>query len=209
MENKIETESKKTIPTIEEPVLTKRPKWKEHAENAWDLIKFAAIALAIVIPIRMFIAQPFVVSGESMVPTFNDGQYLIVDELSYIIGSAHRGDVVIFHYPLDPSRFFIKRIIGLPNETVDIKNGVITIYNKEHPEGFTLTEPYIDEPFNTTENYTVGNDQYFVMGDNRNRSSDSRYWGLVPKKLLVGRAYLRLLPINSVSYLPGAYKESK
>src|ERR1035437_10761431 len=87
-----------------------KSKLRKNAESAWDLIKFAAIAIAIVVPIRMFVAQPFVVSGESMYPTFNDGQYLIVDEISYITGSAHRGDIVIFRYPNDTKRFFIKRV---------------------------------------------------------------------------------------------------
>jgi signal peptidase I len=187
----------------------KKSKLKQHAQNAWDLIKFAAIALAIVIPIRMFVAQPFVVSGLSMYPTFNDGQYLIVDEISYILKGPSRGDVVIFRYPNDPSRFFIKRMIGMPNEKIQIKDGVVTIFNAANPNGFTLNEPYIDEPFSTTQTYTTGPDQYFVMGDNRNESSDSRAWGLVPKKNLVGRAYLRLLPTSVAGYLPGAYKETQ
>jgi signal peptidase I len=182
---------------------------RRNAEGAWDLIKFAAIALAIVIPIRMFVAQPFVVSGLSMYPTFNDGQYLIVDEISYLLGGPHRGDVVVFRYPNDTSRFFIKRMIGLPNEKIQITNGVVTIFNAANPNGFTLNEPYIDEPFNTTQTYVTGPDQYFVMGDNRNASSDSRAWGLVPKKDLVGRAFLRLLPIKQAAYLPGAYPEPK
>lgn len=202
MENNIEQKPKTTVPV-------QQPKWKKHAESAWDLIKFAAIALAIVIPIRMFVAQPFVVSGDSMFPTFHDGQYLIVDELSYIINGPHRGDVVIFKYPNDPSRYFIKRIIGLPNEKIQIKDGVVTIINKENPNGFVLNEPYIDEKFVTTYDYTTGNDEYFVMGDNRNRSSDSRSWGLLPRKLMTGRAYLRLLPVSDAGYLPGAYKEAK
>jgi signal peptidase I len=208
MENNMDSENNPT-PITQESVPVKKTKWKENAQNAWDLIKFAAIALAIVIPIRLFVAQPFVVSGESMFPTFNDGQYLIVDELSYLVGTPHRGDVVIFRYPIDPSRFFIKRVIGLPGEKVEIKNGAVTIFNKDHPEGFTLNEPYIDEPFSANYNNTVPADQYFVMGDNRNRSSDSRAWGFVPKKLMVGRAYVRLLPLTSISYLPGAYKETK
>jgi signal peptidase I len=184
-------------------------KFKKGILGLWDLIKFAVIALIIVIPIRMFIAQPFVVSGESMFPTFNNGEYLIVDEISYIAGNPHRGDVIVFHYPLDTKRFFIKRIIGMPNEDISITNGVITIKNKENPNGFTLTEPYIDEPFDTTATFKTGDNEYFVLGDNRNRSSDSRVWGLLPGKLIVGRAYLRLLPVKNISYLPGYYQETK
>lgn len=192
--------------------LPKEPKtnsFKKYAHDAWDLLKFVLIALAIVIPVRMFIGQPFIVSGESMVPTFQDGQYLIVDEISYTIYGPHRGDVVVFRYPNDPSRFFIKRIIGLPNETVSIKGSNVKIINKENPDGFTLTEPYINEVFNADGTYNTGSDSYFVMGDNRNRSSDSRSWGLLPRKLMVGRAYLRLLPLKNISYLPGAYPEAK
>jgi len=185
---------------------TFREKMKGQAKNAWDLIKFAAIALAIVIPIRMFLAQPFVVSGESMVPTFEDKQYLVVDELSYNLGNIKRGDVVIFKYPKDPKRFFIKRIIGLPNEKVEIKDGAVKIINDENLDGFVLDEPYIKEKFFTTASYTIPVNQYFVMGDNRNRSSDSRIWGSVPRKLLIGRAYLRLLPFSQIDYLPGEYK---
>ena len=186
-----------------------KTKFQKNFEDFLDLAKFIIIALVIVIPIRMFIAQPFVVSGESMFPTFHDGEYLIVDEISYIVGTPHRGDVVVFRYPNDTKRFFIKRIIGLPNEEVSINNGKITIINKENPNGFILNEPYIDEQFNTTASYKTGSGQYFVMGDNRNRSSDSRSWGLLPNKLLMGRVYLRLLPVKNISYLPGYYKEAK
>lgn len=202
MENNIENK----LPTTPTP---EKSKWHKHARDAWDLVKFAVIALAIVIPIRMFIAQPFVVSGDSMFPTFHNSEYLIIDEISYILGTPKRGDVVIFKYPNDPSRYFIKRIIGLPNEKIDIKNGEITIINKENPDGFKLVEPYIDEKFYTTDNFKTGDEEYFVMGDNRNRSSDSRSWGLLPRKLMTGRAFLRLLPIKEISYLPGYYKEVK
>lgn len=187
--------------------IIKRNKTKEFFKNAWDLIKFAAIALAIVIPIRLFIAQPFVVSGLSMFPTFHDKEYLIVDEVSYLLNKETRGDVVVFRFPNDPKRFFIKRIIGMPNEKIVINNGKITIVNKENPNGFVLDEPYINEEFQTTAIYTTNNDEYFVMGDNRNRSSDSRVWGTVPKKLMIGRAFLRLLPVKSLEYLPGALKD--
>lgn len=188
--------------------IPKKTKFREFVESGWDLIKFALIALVIVIPIRMWIAQPFVVSGESMFPTFDNGQYLIIDEISYILGQAQRGDVVVFRYPENPKRFFIKRIIGLPNEKIIVTDKDITIISQNNPKGFKLTEPYINEKiFLQTGEYNTGNDEYFVLGDNRNRSSDSRTWGLLPKKLMVGRAFLRLLPIKAVSYLPGVYNQ--
>jgi len=197
-------------PQTENPLPQKtKTTLREHAENAWDLIKFAALALAIVIPIRVFIAQPFVVAGDSMVPTFHDKEYLIIDEISYIAGEPHRGDVVVFRYPNDPSRFFIKRIIGLPNETISIRNGEITIKNAEYKDGFKLVEPYLNEKFTYTGVHTTGIDQYFVMGDNRNRSSDSRVWGVLERKLMIGRAFLRLLPVSDMAYLPGSYRELK
>jgi len=186
-----------------------KTKLQNGLESLWDLVKFVLIALIIVIPIRMFVAQPFVVSGESMFPTFNDGEYLIVDELSYNLGNPHRGDVIIFRYPNDTKRFFIKRIIGLPNEEISIKNGKITIINEENPDGFVLDEPYISEEFNTNTTFKTNEGEYFVLGDNRNRSSDSRTWGVLSDKLIIGRAYLRLLPMKKIDYLPGYYKEIK
>lgn len=189
--------------------IPEKSKMKKGLESFWDLIKFAIIALLIVIPVRMFIAQPFVIEGESMFPTFNSGEYLIIDELSYIIGNPIRGTVIVFRYPNDTKRFFIKRIIGMPNEEIIINNGKVTIINKENPKGFLLNEPYIDEQFNTTTSYITGDNEYFVMGDNRNRSSDSRTWGILPGKLIIGRAYLRLLPFKEISYLPGYFKEIK
>jgi signal peptidase I len=183
-------------------------KWlKEQALNALDLIKFMALAAVIVIPIRTFIAQPFIVSGDSMYPTFHHREYLIVDQISYNLGKINRGDVAVFKYPQDTSRYFIKRIIALPNESVSIENGRVTIYNAENPTGFILDEPYLNESFNTTAEYSTGEGEYFAMGDNRNRSSDSRVWGIVPKKNLIGRAYLRLLPVTNISHLPGEYKQ--
>lgn len=183
--------------------------FNKNKKGAIEFLRFAIIALLIVIPIRYFIAQPFIVSGDSMYPTFHDGQYLIIDELSYYLGTPHRGDVIVFHYPVQHSKYLIKRIIGLPNETIEIKNGKITV-GSTCPDTaicaddrITLNEPYIDEPFNITRTYTTKDNEYFVMGDNRNRSSDSRAWGVLPKSDIVGRVYLRLLPVNYISYLPG------
>ncbi|MEI8174659.1 MAG: signal peptidase I [bacterium] len=191
----------------------KTPENQQSAKQSfWEIVRFILIALIIVVPVRLFIAEPFVVSGDSMVPTFQNSNYLIVDKLSYEIGNPKRDDVVIFRYPNDQKKFFIKRIIGLPHETIEINNGKVTIFpcaKIVDCASITLDEPYIREPFNTTNTYTTGNDEYFVMGDNRNASSDSRYWGLVNKKLLVGRAFLRLLPIKEVGIMPGDYKQVK
>jgi signal peptidase I len=181
-------------------------------QSFWEITRFVFIALIIVVPIRLFIAEPFVVSGDSMLPTFQSSNYLIVDKLSYKLSNPERGDVAIFRYPKDQTKFFIKRIIGLPNETIKINNEKVSIFPCDKINdcaGITLNEPYIREPFNTTQTYTTGNDEYFVMGDNRNASSDSRYWGVVNKKLLVGRAFLRLLPTNEIGIMPGDYKQTK
>ncbi|OGI64059.1 signal peptidase I [Candidatus Nomurabacteria bacterium RIFCSPLOWO2_01_FULL_41_21] len=176
---------------------------EKEKSSFWELVRFALIAIAVVLPVRFFIAQPFVVSGSSMVPTFENGDYLIVDEISYTLGTPKRGDVVIFRYPKDPSKFFIKRIIGLPDETVSIKGNIVTIVNKENPDGFELLEPFIKNTANNNTSVKLDDDEYFVMGDNRSGSSDSRVWGPVKKNLLVGRALLRLLPVNKIGVMPG------
>lgn len=180
---------------------------KTKKESFWELARFALLAVIIVIPIRMFVAQPFIVSGSSMVPTFIDGDYLIVDELSYRLGEPERGDVVIFRYPNDTKKFFIKRIIGLPNDTIDVRGSEITITNEKHKNGFKLEQPYVKNSSENDIHLELKSDQYYVMGDNRTASSDSRYWGPVPKNLLVGKAFLRLLPINKIDYKPGNYKQ--
>jgi signal peptidase I len=171
-----------------------------------EILNFALIALLIVLPIRMFIAQPFIVSGASMETTFSSGQYLIVDQVSYRFDEPTRGDIIIFRYPKDPSKFFIKRIIGIPGDTIDIRGNTVTLTNSENPEGKVLNEPYIhDMAPNTTLTETLGDNEYFVMGDNRNASSDSRMWGVLQRDKIVGRAFLRLYPLSDVGLLPGEY----
>ena len=192
-----------------EPNESKPQTKKFNMRSVWKLVRFAVIAIIIVIPIRVFIAQPFIVSGSSMVPTFENGQYLIIDEISYRLENPARDDVVIFRYPNDPSKFFIKRIIGLPNEVVNIKGNTITITNNEHKDGFVLDQPYIKNPGNNDLHFELKNSEYFVMGDNRPSSSDSRYWGAVPRNLLIGKVFLRLLPINEISVMPGSYKQTE
>ncbi len=179
---------------------------KTGAQSFWEVLRFAILAVAIVIPIRIFIAQPFIVSGSSMVPTFLDKQYLIVDEISYHLGDPKRFDVVIFRYPKDPKKFFIKRIIGLPNETVDVKGKQLTITNKENPDGLEFEQPYVKNQGGVDGQFKLGDNEYFVLGDNRGASSDSRYWGAVDRKLLMGRAFLRLFPLKYMDIFPGSYE---
>ncbi len=172
-------------------------------ELLWETLRYAVVAAAIIIPIRIFIAQPFIVSGNSMFPTFKNGEYLIVDELSKFIGEYHRDDVVILRYPNDPSKYFIKRVIGLPGETVTIEGEKVTITGPTHPAPLVLDEPFVKNPKQDHMTRTLDNDEYFVMGDNRAQSSDSRIWGPVATRLMDGKAFLRLLPITRVEYHPG------
>ena len=170
-----------------------------------EIVRFSIIAILIVIPVRMFIAQPFIVSGASMDDTFHSGEYLIVDQLSYHLNNPDRGEVVVFRYPRDPSKFFIKRVIGMPGDTVSIENAQVTIRNEANPDGFTLDEPYVKsmQPAPRFEE-VLGDREYFVMGDNRDQSSDSRAWGVLQEERIVGRAYMRLFPPSEFEFLPGA-----
>ncbi len=144
-----------------------------------------------------------------MFPTFENADYLIVDKVSYELGNPKRDDVVVFRYPKDQKKFFIKRIIGLPNETIDIKGETVTITNTAHPDGFRLDQPYVKNIGIKDTHFELQSDEYFVMGDNRGASSDSRYWGAVKRNLLVGRALVRLLPLGNIDVLPGAYTQSE
>jgi len=179
----------------------------QHENFFSELLKFALLALCIVLPIRLFVAQPFIVSGESMVPTFHNGEYLIVDELTYRFSEPERGDVVIFRYPKDPSQFFVKRVIALPGEVVRVSDSGIQVTTADGAS-VTLTEPYVTHSGNGgTREYSVPKDEYFVMGDNRPESSDSRAWGFLPRKNIVGRALVRLLPVSTFALFPGSLEQ--
>jgi signal peptidase I len=164
----------------------------------FEVLKIVLIALAIVIPIRYFLFQPFVVRGASMEPNYYSGDYLIIDEISYRFRDPQRFEVIVFDYPLDPSQRFIKRIIGLPNETVEIKDGKIFI-TKDNSllvlnENDYLSDQFI-ESWNSLDNFgpiTLKENEYFVLGDNRNASSDSRRWGILPRENIIGRVYFRI-----------------
>jgi len=182
------------------------PNKEKQTHPLTEIIQFALIALIIVIPVRMFIAQPFIVSGASMENTFQTGEYIIVDQLSYHLNEPEAGDVIVFRYPKNPSTFFIKRIIGTPGDTLNIDGNVVTITNDEHPNGYILDEPYIASMApNTFIKEELGDREYFVMGDNRDRSSDSRTWGVLQRENIIGRAFVRLFPFNELNVMPGEY----
>jgi len=195
---------------IEQPTTEKKENGEKEGKKEKisfrSLFLFALIIVLIVLPIRLFIAKPFIVSGTSMLPTFNTWNYLIIDQLTYRFSPPKRGDIIVFRPPRNPSQFYIKRIIGLPNETLKLSGTKITIFNTQHENGFTLNEPYVS-PQNqkdTTMTITLSNNEYFVMGDNRKVSYDSRYWGPLTRNKIIGRVYVRLFPFNEVAELPGA-----
>lgn len=172
-----------------------------------ELWRFVLITLLIVLPIRFFVAKPFIVNGPSMDPTFETGQYLIVDELSYHFREPQRGEVLVFQYPYtaptEAKRFYIKRLIGLPGETVEIQYGKVSIRNSSSPEPIVLDEPYVANGSLDSLKKTLGPNEYFVLGDNRPASSDSRSWGALEEKYIVGRPLVRLLPPTKLNLLPG------
>ncbi len=165
---------------------------------------YIALAVGLAALIQAFVIRPFIVSGDSMDPIIKNKEYLLIDEMSFRMREPHRGEVVVFRAPPEPSKYYIKRIIGLPGETVKIEGKKVTIINKEHPEGFVLDEAYIvHHDRGDTLTKTLPPDTYFMMGDNRDASYDSRSWGPLPEDAIRGRALLRLLPLSRINYLPG------
>lgn len=188
----------------------------------WEVLKVFLWAIVIILPIRVFLFQPFFVQGASMENNFKDGDYLIVNELGYKItnvlddfGLPHlftigsfrdleRSDVVVFRYPKDPKQFFIKRVIGLPGEKVRVEAGIVTIYNSENPDGFVLDEKnYLPTNLKTSGSVTTSlqEGEYFVLGDNRQASHDSRAWGALPAEDVIGKVLLRAWPISKAGIL--------
>mgnify|MGYP001572818090 CR=1 FL=1 len=195
-------------PQMPEEVTIEAPQRNTFREEVWETVRFLFIALAIVLPVRIFIAQPFIVSGASMDPTFASGQYLIVDELSYHLGDPPRGDVVIFKYTKNPKQYFIKRVIGLPGETVVVNGkGQVFIKDKDGKTVLTLEEPYVAYTKDDTIERALLPGEYFMMGDNRAGSFDSRAWGPVKRDLIVGKAFLRLFPLTTMDILPGQFRQ--
>ena len=164
----------------------------------FDFVKTIVIVVILAFVIRVFIIQPFIVEGQSMEPTFHNNDYLITEKVTYKFKTPQRGEVVIFHPPDNTSVNYIKRIIGLPGDTVEIKNGSIFVNSKE------LTEQYLNSDDQTAlsqgnqAKITLGEQEYYVFGDNRNHSRDSRELGPIPLSNIVSRVWVRLLPIGSV-----------
>jgi len=164
----------------------------------WEVVKIVLVALVIVVPIRYFLFQPFLVDGESMEPNFEEGDYLIVDELSYRMREPKRGEVIVFKAPSSPSTRYIKRIIGLPGETVEIKDGIVMVI-KDNQAEIIDESTYLPKDLKTVGNtmISIPDNEFFVLGDNRSVSSDSRTWGLLPRKNIIGRVYVRVWPFTA------------
>ncbi|MCC6639146.1 signal peptidase I [Candidatus Falkowbacteria bacterium] len=173
--------------------------WKTTGEFLLEIVKVVVISLAIIIPIRSFLIQPFYVKGASMEPTFEDHQYLIINEISYRFNEPARGDVIVFRYPKDPKQYFIKRIVGLPGERVVVRDGKVKIFNEDFKNGVEINESmYLDTTVTMgTKDMTLGEDEYFVLGDNRDASLDSRSFGVLPKRLIVGKVWIRGFPFST------------
>ncbi|MBI4435450.1 signal peptidase I [Candidatus Uhrbacteria bacterium] len=163
-----------------------------------EVVQIVVISSAIIFPIRLLIIQPFYVKGASMEPNFYDHEYLIIDEVTYRFREPMRGEIVVFKYPRDDTQYFIKRVVALPGETVEVTNGSITIYNVEHPNGLVLEEAYLQEQTTGKARVTLGEDEYYVLGDNRDSSLDSRSFGPVARKFVTGRVWVRGLPLSRI-----------
>lgn len=163
-----------------------------------EIIKIGVLAGITIAFVRYYLFKPFYVKGASMEPNFYDHEYLIIDELTYRFRLIERGEVIVFRYPNNPKEYFLKRIVGLPGERVKVNNGHITIYNDAHPEGVQIQESYLSPDLQTVgEKVTVlASHQYFVLGDNRPNSFDSRRFGPIDRSSIVGRAWLRGWPVN-------------
>ena len=176
----------------------------KHSTN-WQLLR--DVGETIILTLLMFLVirlavQDFQVDGTSMVPTLQNTQFVLVDKLSYYFGSPQRGDVIVFEFPLDHTQNFVKRIVGVPGDRIDISAaGQVSV------NGVPIQEPYVNDLDNPQGSITriIGPDQYYVLGDNRGGSYDSRYWGIVHRNEIIGKASLVYWPLSAFHLLPDAH----
>ena len=187
----------------------------EPDERPSSLLLWIFAIIILVKLIQTFIIQPFIVDGGSMLPAYHNKEFLLVDKFSYLVGNPHRGDIMIFKLyenvanPYE-GKYLIKRVIGLPNERIVVQNGITTIYNEANPKGFTLEEQYVlYKELNKSADIRLNNHQYFMMGDNRAQSFDSRDWGPLDHANVKGQVLFRLFPLSALSYEPGRYEYTK
>ena len=177
-------------------------KLKSVGEFIFELIKIVVISFIIILAVRYFLIEPFYVKGASMEPNFFDHQYLVIEKVSYRFNEPRRGDVVVFRYPADPKQFFIKRVMGLPGEHIRIENGGVylaaTGADQLIPESYIASTTKTELPLKGYGDVTLGNDEYFLMGDNRTESLDSRVFGPVKYDFIIGRTWVRGWPFNQI-----------
>jgi len=179
---------------------------KKNSHLAREIVETIALTLIIFLVIR-FAIQSYRVSGTSMVPNLQNNEYVVVNKMAYLFHPPERGDVIVFHYPLDTTKDFIKRVIGIPGDTISYDSTTVTV------DGTVLKEPYISQAANSEgKTLVVPQNDYFVLGDNRPVSDDSRTWGFVPKDDLVGKAVLVYWPFNNwelINTYPTVYAQIK
>ena len=163
-----------------------------------ELVKVALLAGVTIFLGRYFLFKPFYVKGQSMEPTFLEKEYLIIDEITYRFREPARGEVVVFRAPVDHNDFYLKRIVGVPGDRVRIADGQVIIYNIDHPQGAVVEERYLMEDTPGSITVTLGPDQYYVLGDNRNASFDSRRFGPIPADDIIGRNWFRGWPPHRI-----------
>ncbi len=184
--------------------MPKLPKLPSFLSFIFDIIKLVVIAFIIVWPIHYFVFQPFYVVGPSMEPNFYDKEYLIIEKISYRFNNPRRGEVVVFESSSNPKDYLIKRIISLPNEKISIKRGEIYIYNTQIPQGLKLEENGYLAPGTATPgqiDVSLKNNEYYVLGDNRNMSLDSRVFGPIKRQDISGRAWFRGWPFQNIGLI--------
>ena len=196
-------------PAVPESAIAQSPTAPRQREDGasmiWETLQTLVLAGLLIVFFRTFVFQNFVVEGSSMSPTLTQSDRLIVSRLSYYLGQPERGDIIVFQYPYGPDRDFVKRVIGLPGETVAIKDGRVFINNKP-----LQSEPYVkNKSHDTHDPVTLGEDEYFVMGDNRTGSSDSRSWGLLQRHFIIGKAWLIYYPFDHFRFLKHQPAESR